>query len=109
MRNGNFFMHGGGEELNLSSSRKYALGRLGRGIPLAPKNYYSLGVGLTLYKSIGCNVRLSASAKVRDTQYCKLGGQGLKKLLCPLGANIYIQKEVGRKTGMWGRGLDQNT
>ncbi len=53
---------------------------------LAPKNHYSLGIGLTLYKSIGRNVRLYASVKVRDTQYCKLGGQGLKKLLCPLGA-----------------------
>jgi hypothetical protein len=51
-----------------------------------PKNHYSLDIGLTLYKSIGINVRLYASAKVRDTQYCKLGGQGLKKLLCPLGA-----------------------
>ncbi len=57
----------------------------GRGIPLAPKNHYSLGIGITLYKSIGRNVQLNASAKVRDTQYCKLGGQGLKKLLCPLG------------------------
>ncbi len=57
----------------------------GRGILLAPKNHYSLGIGLMLYKSLGCSVRLWASAKVRDTQYCKLRGQGIKKLLCPLG------------------------
>jgi hypothetical protein len=69
----------------------------GRGIPLAPKNHYSLGIGLTWYKSIGRNVRLYASAKMWDAQYCKLGGQGLKKLLCPLGDYIYIQKEVERK------------
>ncbi len=77
-------------EINLRSSRKYALAlvqflRDCRGIPLAPKNHYSLGIGLTLYKSIGHNVRLYALAKVRDTKYCKLGGLGLKKLLCPLG------------------------
>jgi hypothetical protein len=57
----------------------------GRRIPLAPKKDNLLCIGLTVYKSIGHNVQLYASAKVRDTQYCKLGGQGLKKLLCPLG------------------------
>ncbi len=60
MHSGNFYRHGGGVELNLSISRKYALG---------------LGQFLS-----------EVGEKVRDTQYCKLGGQGLKKLLCPLGA-----------------------
>jgi hypothetical protein len=35
--------------------------------------------------------------KVRDTPYCKLGSQGLKKLLCPLGDYIYTLKEIGRE------------
>jgi hypothetical protein len=81
----------------------------GRGIPLAHKNHYSLVIGLMLYKSVGCNVRLYASAKVRDTDYCKLGGQGLKKLLCPPWRLNSHTKEVGMKTGMWGRRLAQNT
>jgi hypothetical protein len=90
LHQGNFYRHGGGVELNLSSSREYALA-LGQflseeGAFHWPSKTTILWVlALMLYKSIGCNVHLYASAKVRDTQYCKLGGQGLKKLLCPLG------------------------
>jgi hypothetical protein len=83
-------MVGVGVKLNLSSSRKYALA-LGQVLSEVGAfhwcpNHYSLGIGLMLYKSTGRNVRLYESAKVRDTQNYKLGSQGLKKLLCPIGA-----------------------
>ncbi len=67
LHNGYFYRHGGGVELNLSSSRKYAL---------EPEQFLS-EVGafhwppkttilwvLALY-SIGCNVRLYASVKLK--------------------------------------------
>jgi hypothetical protein len=62
-----------------------------RGIPLAPKNYYSLGIGLALYKSIGRNVRLFATAKVRDTQYCKLA-KVLKNFCAPLATKFTYKR-----------------
>ncbi len=105
MHNGNFYRHGGGVELNLSSSRKYALTlgqfklKQGRGILLAPKNHYSLGIGLSLYKSIRRNVRLYASAKVRDTQYCKLGAKVLKSFCAPLAPKFTYKKRSGGKLG----------
>jgi hypothetical protein len=79
-----------GVALNLSSSgnNDLALGQVlseEGAFHWPPKTTILWVLALTLYKSIGRNVRLYASAKVRDTQYCKLGGQGLKKLLCPLG------------------------
>jgi hypothetical protein len=53
--------------------------------PKKNNKYYSLGIGLTLFKSIGHNVQLCASAKVRDTQYCKLGAKVLKSFCAPMG------------------------
>jgi hypothetical protein len=53
LHNGNFYRHGGrGVELSLSSSRKTILKR-GKGIPLATKYHFLLGIGLSFYKSIG--------------------------------------------------------
>jgi hypothetical protein len=69
------------------------------------KNHYSLGIGLTMYKSIGRNVRLYASEKVRDTQYCKV----LKSFCAPLATKFTYKKKSGEKTVIWGRDLARNT
>ncbi len=56
-----------------------------------------LGIGLkscVVYRTHGAPICIS---EVRDIQYCKPGGQGLKKLRCSFGDYIYIQNEVGRK------------
>jgi hypothetical protein len=46
---------------------------------------------------------------VRDTQHCKLGGQGLKNFCAPFANKFTYKKRLGGKIGMWGRGLAQNT
>ncbi len=42
-------------------------------------------------------------SEVRDIQYCKLGGQGLKNLGAPLATKFTYKMRSGGK-GMWGRG-----
>ncbi len=81
----------------------------GRGIPLAPKNHYSLGIGLMLYKSKGCNVKLMHQRKWGIPNNVSWGAKVLKSFCAPLVTKFTYKKRSGGKTGMWGRGLAKNT
>ncbi len=96
----NFYGHGvgGGVELNVSSSGKYALA-LGQFLSEVGAFNYSLGISLTLCNSIGCNVGLYASAKVRDTQCCKLGAKVLKSFCAPWQLNLHTKRGWEEKLG----------